>query len=209
VVGGQSSEDGDQKTEDGGQKSEVGDLGPEDGSQRSEDGASEDRTTEVGTTEDRRQKSEIGSGDGDQLTGIVESTDVVEPDDDVIESRISAFEENLSMQCPICKSGEIAAEQTIKKKTYFKCLNQACNFISWGKPYHKECPRCNNPFLIEQERNGRTILTCPRSTCDYWQGDPEDKTADTDAQQPAPVKPGNSKPRRRVVKRRVVRRKKA
>jgi len=218
-AGGQRSEDG--ASEDGGRKSEVSDLGP--GVGGSEDRATEDRTTEVGTTEDRRQKSEdgerkseagsqkseVGSIDGDQLTGIEENTDAVEPEDDVIESRISAFEENLSMQCPICKSGEITAEKTIKMKTYFKCLNRACNFISWGKPYHKVCPRCQNPFLIEQERKGRTILTCPRSTCDYWQGDPADKATDTDAQQPTAVKSGNSRPRKRVVKRRVVRRKKA
>jgi len=232
VVGGQSSEDGERKSEVGSQKSEIDDQrtddgsqrpeegAPEAGGQRSEDGASEDggRKSVVGgqSSEDGErkseagsQKSEVGSIDGDQLTGIEENTDAVEPEDDVIESRISAFEENLSMQCPICKSGEITAEKTIKMKTYFKCLNRACNFISWGKPYHKVCPRCQNPFLIEQERKGRTILTCPRSTCDYWQGDPADKTTDTDAQQPTAVKSGNSKPRKRVVKRRVVRRKKA
>jgi len=215
--------------EAGGRKTEDGvteDRAPEDGA--TEDRAPEDELPEDGDTEDGapeagERKAEIGgqlsevgdlesgdgSGDGDKPAAAEEDTDVAEPDDGVIESRINAFEENLSMQCPICKSGEITAEKTIKKKTYFKCLNRACNFISWGKPYHKACPRCNNPFLIEQERKGKTILTCPRSTCDYWQGDPADKTDNTDAEQPAAVNRKNPKPRRRVVKRRVVRRKKA
>jgi len=193
-------EDGAQ--EDRGRKTEDGAKGPV-------HGAAEERAAEDGAAEDGGQKSENSSDGGDKPAAAEEDTDVAEPEDGVIESRINAFEENLSMQCPICKSGEITAEKTIKKKTYFKCLNRACNFISWGKPYHKACPRCNNPFLIEQEREGKTILTCPRSTCDYWQGDPADKTANTDAEQPAAVKTKNSKPRRRIVKRRVVRRKKA
>jgi len=178
-----AAEDGDQETEDGGQRSDVGDQESEDGGKISSDGFKQD--------------------DG------AEDTHTVEPEDDVIETRISAFEENLSMQCPICRSGEITAEQTAKKKTYYKCLNRACHFISWGKPYHKVCPRCHNPFLIEQERNGRTILKCPRSTCDYWQGHPADQTEETAAQQLINVKPEKPKPRRRVVRRKVVRRKKA
>jgi len=129
--------------------------------------------------------------------------------DDVIESRISSFEKNLSMQCPVCKSGEITTEKTAKSKTYYKCLNRACNFISWGKPYHQVCPRCRNPFLIEHQRKGRTVLKCPRSTCNYWQNDPKEEErvpAAVGAESRKQVRP---KPRRRVVKRRVVRRKKA
>jgi hypothetical protein len=222
-----AAEDG--ATEDGGQGPGDGGQGPGDGAAEgratgggaTEDGAAEDRNTEEIASEDRSTRdsgqgseavdleSKDGSGDGDEPAAVDEDTDAVESEDDVIESRISAFEENLSMQCPICKSGEITAEKTIKKKTYFKCLNRACNFISWGKPYHMACPRCNNPFLIEQERNGRTILSCPRSTCNYWQEDPADKAADTDPEQPAAVKSKKTRPRRGIVKRRVVRRKKA
>ena len=219
-----ASEDG--ATEGGGQRPEVGGKGPEAGTSETEipeDKATEDRTPEDSASENGGQRSETGvSEDGEAEHGSLEeggkrsednsedASDIAaEPEDDDIESRINAFEENLSMQCPICKTGEITAEQTIKKKTYFKCLNRACNFISWGKPYHQMCPRCHNPFLIEQQRKSKTILKCPRSTCDYWQGDPADPSADTAAQQPATKKPGKSKPRRRVVKRRVVRRKKA
>ena len=127
--------------------------------------------------------------------------------DDIIESRINSFEETLAMQCPICNNGKIIPEKTMKDKTYYKCPNKACNFISWGKPHHHVCPRCKNPFLIESKKNGETVLKCPRSTCHYWQGDLKDNTNAVSAVQKVSGTTGKPKKRRRVVKRRVVRKK--
>lgn len=156
-------------------------------------------STEAGVlSSDREVKDKIDTG-----------TDDLPQDnpDDIIESRINSFEENLAMQCPICNNGKIIPEKTMKHKTYYKCPNKACNFISWGKPHHHVCPRCKNPFLIESKKNGETVLKCPRSTCHYWQGDLKDNTNADSAVQKVSGNAGNPKKRRRVVKRRVVRKK--
>jgi hypothetical protein len=130
--------------------------------------------------------------------------------DDVVEKKISQFETDLAMQCPICKSAQIVSELTSKGKEYYKCPNKSCNFISWGKPFHNECPRCHNPFLIEAQKNGTAILKCPRATCNYWQGgtDNQGPSNQRSANQMRTTKSGVPKRRRRVVKRRAVRRKK-
>lgn len=138
---------------------------------------------------------------GDRATDNVDVT---------IERKIFLFEEDLALQCPLCKSVKIVAERTMKGKTYYKCPRNNCNFISWGKPHHYECPRCNNPFLIESERNGETVLKCPRATCRYWQAKIEGNMAPLDTAigiHDKMTKRPVSKPRRRVVKRRVVRKK--
>ncbi len=138
----------------------------------------------------------------------------LEKDDDIIEKQIASLEEGLAMQCPICKTGKIQEEMTGTNKTFYRCSNKDCNFISWGKPFHIVCPQCNNPFLVEIfDRGGKTILKCPRATCRYWQKLPGEMTeepqnkADSKGQEPVKSTVISQKPRRRVVRRRVVRRK--
>jgi len=145
---------------------------------------------------------------------IVPEEDSLEKADDIIEKQIVALEEDLAMQCPICKKGKIQSEKTATNKIYYKCSNEDCNFISWGKPYHIVCPQCQNPFLVEtSNRVGKPILKCPRATCRYWQKLPGEiteehqKKADSNAQEPVKSTVISKKPRRRVVRRRVVRRK--
>ena len=147
-------------------------------------------------------------------TEIVPKQDFLEKPDDIIEKQIVALEEDLAMQCPICKKGTIQSEKTATNKIYYKCSNKDCNFISWGKPYHIVCPQCQNPFLVETcNRNGKPILKCPRATCRYWQKLPGEiaeknqEKAASQAQGPDKLTAISRKPRRRVVKRRVVRRK--
>jgi hypothetical protein len=129
--------------------------------------------------------------------------------DEVIADQINSFEETLAMQCPVCKTGKIIPEKTAKGKTYYKCPNKTCNFISWGKPYHHVCPSCQNPFLIEGKKNGTPVLKCPRATCRYYRDEGKE---DTQADAVSVVGKTNAnkspKPPRRVVRRRVVRRKK-
>jgi ssDNA-binding Zn-finger/Zn-ribbon topoisomerase 1 len=134
--------------------------------------------------------------------------------DYIIEKRIAAFEEDLSMQCPICKSGKIQAIETAMGKLYYNCSNKSCNFISWGKPYHLVCPQCNNPFLIETiDRDGKKIIKCPRATCRYRQKSPleiadeQREKAGSTSKEPANKTMNLRKPLRKVVRRRVVRRK--
>ncbi len=134
--------------------------------------------------------------------------------DDDIEKRITAFEENLALQCPICRQSKLKVQNTATGKPYYKCSNKECSFISWGKPHHIPCPKCNNPFLIETSgKNGKASLKCPRATCRYWENIRPDTTENRMGQpDSATQKTGTTvslpqKPRRRVVRRRVVRRK--
>jgi len=138
----------------------------------------------------------------------------VQDSDDIIEKRIAAFEEDLAMQCPLCRSAKIQINETAMGKVYYKCPNKKCNFVSWGKPYHLACPLCNNPFLIEiSDKNGAKIIKCPRATCRYQQKSPGLITKECREKAGIPSKEttNNSesfrKPRRRVVRRKVVRKK--
>jgi len=81
-------------------------------------------------------------------TEIVSEEHSLEIADDAIEKRIAAFEEDLAMQCPICRNGCVQKEEAGIGKIYYRCSVKDCNFISWGKPYHLVCPQCNNPFLV-------------------------------------------------------------
>jgi ssDNA-binding Zn-finger/Zn-ribbon topoisomerase 1 len=134
---------------------------------------------------------------------------------DSIESQIAAFEEDLALECPLCKQSKVQAEETAMGKTFYRCLTKNCNFISWGKPYHILCPQCNNPFLVEaSDKAGKTILKCPRSTCRYrqnlpWELEENNKEKINSVSQVTnKITPISRKPRKRVRKRRVVRRKK-
>jgi len=135
--------------------------------------------------------------------------------DDDIEKRIATFEEDLALECPLCRHSKILVENTATGKSYYKCLNKECTFISWGKPHHTSCPKCNNPFLIEaSNKAGKTILKCPRATCRYWKKAPIDiagnhqESIESASQKTNKVTSISRKPRRKVVRRRVVRRKK-
>ena len=131
--------------------------------------------------------------------------------DDDIDKRVIAFEEDLSLQCPICKHSKVTVENTATGKSYYKCTNKECNFISWGKPYHISCPKCNNPFLIEaSNKAGDTILKCPRATCRYRKkarfdaaGNHKDNIGSAN-QKKNKVISISQKPRRKVVRRRRV-----
>jgi len=135
--------------------------------------------------------------------------------DDDIDKRIMAFEEDLALECPICKHSKVTVEDTTAGKSYYKCSNKECNFISWGKPHHISCPKCNNPFLIEaSNKAGKTILKCPRATCRYFKKalldttDNHQEPIESISQKTGKVTSISQKPRKRVVRRRVVRRKK-
>lgn len=135
--------------------------------------------------------------------------------DDEIAKRITDFEKDLALECPICKQSKIRAEETVMGKTFYRCLAKNCNFISWGKPCHILCPECNNPFLVEAfDKAGKTILKCPRSTCRYRQSLPWEASENNKEkihsvfQESNKVTPISRKPRKRIKKRRVVCRKK-
>jgi ssDNA-binding Zn-finger/Zn-ribbon topoisomerase 1 len=134
--------------------------------------------------------------------------------DDDIEKRIVAFEEDLALECPLCRHSKVMVESTATGKFYYKCSNKECNFISWGKPHHIPCPKCNNPFLIEaSSKTGQTILKCPRATCRYRKkalldtADNHQESIESASRKTQEITSISRKPRRKVVRRRVVRRK--
>ena len=146
--------------------------------------------------------------------GVISEAHKTIRSDDLIEERIAAFEQDLAMVCPVCKTGKIKAEQTAKGKLYYVCSNKNCVFVSWGRPYHAACPQCGNSFLIEStERHRKTILRCPRATCRHRQELPGE-TSDSPLQDRVSTCEHVTKsstisrsPRRKVVRRRRVRRK--
>ncbi len=122
-------------------------------------------------------------------------------DDEDIESQIAAFENELTMPCPLCGQGEIVSKTTGKGKDFFSCTNPECRFVSWDKPYHFECPLCKNSFLVEMTTSsGEKGLKCPRAACSYTQDnliDPKLNMARKAAEGAAPRK----KKKRRIVRR--------
>jgi hypothetical protein len=102
----------------------------------------------------------------------VGEADINELTDEEIEQRVSRFEQDLAMTCPVCNDGKVTDSVTGKGKTYYQCTNNVCHFISWAKPFHYQCPVCKNPFLVETVMpDGSKGLKCPRATCDYQQDD--------------------------------------
>jgi hypothetical protein len=136
--------------------------------------------------------------------------------DEALAEKIAAFESELAMSCPVCGTGRIQPKETAKGKTFYVCSRPGCIFVSWGKPYHLECPRCKNPFLVEfAGKGGETILKCPRATCRYQQTIPGE-AGDIPSQPPAPglerqrggaaaSSPSGTSKKKKVVRRRVVR----
>jgi len=169
------------------------------------------------------EKTEIKADQTEEADSTVETeyeTDIVSEAhetikaDDLVERQIAAFEEDLAMVCPVCTTGKVKAEQTAKGKLFYMCSSKNCVFVSLGKPYHIVCPECKNPFLIESaERDGKTILRCPRATCRHRQQPPWE-TSDSPVQDMVSTSEDvtkssviSRKPRRKVVRRRLVRRK--
>ncbi|MEJ2656892.1 MAG: hypothetical protein P8012_06805 [Desulfobacterales bacterium] len=145
---------------------------------------------------------DLNSGEKDKSNFTDKEGPLINDDD--IEKRIKAFEEDLALECPICKHSRVMVERTATGKSYYKCLNRECTFISWGKPHHIICPKCNNPFLIEAtNKSDTTILKCPRATCRYW----EKSRMDSSTPASGKIASISQKPRKKVVRRRVVRRK--
>lgn len=141
---------------------------------------------------------------GEALSGAVESSTPAPDPEDNVENRIAAFEEDLSMQCPVCRKASIQVLQTAKGRAYYKCSEETCMFISWGRPHHIACPLCGNPFLVESAgRDGGEILKCPRATCRYREAASGSEAAPTASEGGGPPSESSRKPRRRVVRRKV------
>lgn len=118
-------------------------------------------------------------------------------DDTAVEERIAAFEDDLSLRCPVCGKAKVAVKTTPAGREYYQCTAADCAFISWGKPVHRRCPWCDNPFMIERmNRNHEIMIQCPRATCRY-------KESAAAAEPSAGAPPPEQKKKRRVRRVRV------
>lgn len=87
-----------------------------------------------------------------------------------VEEQIAMFQQEQASTCPLCHQGKILQETTESNRTYFKCTNATCKFISWDKPHLFACPQCRNPYLLEFRKPDGTLgLKCPLATCSYMQ----------------------------------------
>jgi ssDNA-binding Zn-finger/Zn-ribbon topoisomerase 1 len=151
--------------------------------------------TEKPTEPESFEEEEDSEAEETPETRPVESGPV---EDDSIARQIAAFQEDLALQCPLCRTGKVKTQKTATGSTFFRCTAEGCNFISWGQPYYLACPQCQNPFLIEATQpDGTLILKCPRATCRYWQKHPVIAQSD----QPKLVRRVVRRPKRRVVRR--------
>lgn len=127
--------------------------------------------------------------------------------EEAVDEKVAAFEERLAMQCPVCRMNSIEARKTAKGQPYYKCNDDQCMFISWGRPHHVPCPLCGNPFLVEASSGAEaSVLKCPRATCRYID-DPSNRKAAPEEETSRRTSLSEARPRKRVVRRRVRRKK--
>lgn len=123
-----------------------------------------------------------------------------------IEEQIAAFERQQAATCPLCHNGKILQETTDSNRTYYKCSNPSCKFISWDKPHMFACPQCRNPYLLEAHRPDGTVgLKCPLATCSYTQvglGRPGEAPQPQAVTPTAPAQDGAAPKKKRLVRRR-------
>jgi len=126
-------------------------------------------------------------------------------DDEAIAAKIAAFEKQLALVCPLCKTNTLKEEETAGGKLFYSCTSDKCNFISWGRPHLIPCARCKNAFMVEVTDNtGQTILKCPRATCQHRQ---PLTPASPPTGRPTPASPAPAGGVKTMVRKRLVRRK--
>jgi len=139
----------------------------------------------------------------EQLESQNKTDDITEKEsttkEDDIERRISSLASEIPISCPLCTTGHVEKEITDQNKEYYECKNDACNFISWSKPYQHTCPLCSNNYLVENLEmiSGTPVvgLKCPRAGCSYQQHHVNSPVQNTTSDSSKPKK------KRRVIKR--------
>ncbi len=66
---------------------------------------------------------------------------------------------------PGCE-GKIIGARTKKKRKFFVCTNEECEYILWSKPLQDKCPKCHY-YLIHAKKNKKLIKKCSNQKCDY------------------------------------------
>lgn len=70
--------------------------------------------------------------------------------------------EKIGVSCPKCGK-DVVLKKTRKGRKYYGCIdNPECDFMSWGKPVEKKCPRCNGYMVVKGSK-----LACADAQCGY------------------------------------------
>jgi DNA topoisomerase-1 len=70
--------------------------------------------------------------------------------------------EKIGVACPKCGK-DIAIKMTKKGRRYYGCIDYPeCDFMSWGRPVAKKCPRCGG-YMVEKGSK----LACADTQCGY------------------------------------------
>ena len=79
----------------------------------------------------------------------------------------------IDVPCPKC-GGEVVQKRSKKGATFFGCGNYPkCDFVAWGKPIGRACPKCKQPLMENTMRGGRVVgIKCTGAECDYKEGLP-------------------------------------
>ena len=89
----------------------------------------------------------------------------------------------VDVPCPKC-GGEVVQKRSKKGATFFGCGNYPkCDFVAWGKPVGRSCPKCESILVENTFRGGRVSgIKCHNAECDYKEAAPP-KSAETEENQ--------------------------
>lgn len=72
------------------------------------------------------------------------------------------------VKCPACGKGSIVEKSSKRGKIFYGCDTfPACQYAMWKKPVPIQCPRCSNPWLVEQKGANGVKLVCPVKDCGH------------------------------------------
>jgi DNA topoisomerase-1 len=80
-----------------------------------------------------------------------------------------AIRQAIGMKCPKCHEGEVVSKRSRKGRPFYGCsAYPKCDFVTWGRPVEKPCPKCGASFLTEKfsKRDGLSYA-CVTEDCLY------------------------------------------
>ena len=89
--------------------------------------------------------------------------------------------EDMGVQCPECKKGNMLKRKSRRGKIFFSCEHYpTCKYAVWNEPVDKTCPDCSWPMLTKKVTKRRgTELVCPQQDCKYVEQLEDEEGEDT------------------------------